>query len=55
MHFEALLAHEDATAIAPDVPSEQLLDKLRAIYPPEKEALGAVALEIEPEQKEQGI
>lgn len=53
--FEELLAHEDTTAIAPDVPPEQLLDKLRAIYPPEKEALGAMALEIEPEQKDQGI
>jgi ASC-1-like (ASCH) protein len=47
--FEELLAHEDATAIAPDVPPGQLLEKLRAIYPPEKEALGVVALEIKPE------
>ena len=45
--FEELLAHEDLAAIAPDVPPVQLLDALRAIYPPEKEALGAVALEIE--------
>ena len=44
--FEELLAHEDATAIAPDVPPGQLLERLRAIYPPEKEALGVVALEI---------
>ena len=47
--FEDLLAHEDATAIAPDVPPGQLLEKLRAIYLPEKEALGVVALEIKPE------
>jgi ASC-1-like (ASCH) protein len=47
--FKELLAHEDATAIAPDVPPGQLLEGLRAIYPPEKEALGVVALEIEPE------
>lgn len=47
--FEELLAHEDAASIAPDVPSGQLLGRLRAIYPPEKEALSAVALEIEPE------
>ena len=47
--FEELLAHEDATAIAPDVPPGQLLEGLHAIYPPEKEALGVVALEIKPE------
>jgi len=47
--FEELLAHEDAASIAPDVPRDQLLEKLRAIYPPAKEALGVVALEIEAE------
>jgi HAD superfamily hydrolase (TIGR01509 family) len=53
--FEDLLAHEDAAAIAPDLfgpalapdPREALLRALRDIYPPEKEALGAVALELE--------
>ncbi|HID61421.1 MAG TPA: ASCH domain-containing protein [Anaerolineae bacterium] len=48
-NFEELLAHEDAASIAPDVPPDQLLEKLRVIYQPEKEALGVVALEIEPE------
>ena len=47
--FEELLAHEDALAIAPEVAPDQLLEKLRAIYPPAKESLGVVALEIEPE------
>ena len=47
--FEELLAHEDVASIAPDVPPGQLLEGLRAIYPPEKEALGVVALEIKPE------
>ncbi|TEU13976.1 MAG: hypothetical protein E3J21_17225 [Anaerolineales bacterium] len=47
--FKELLAHEDAASIAPDVPPGQLLERLRAIYPPEKEALGVVALEIESE------
>ena len=47
--FKELLAHEDAASIAPDVPPGQLFERLRAIYPPEKEALGVVALEIEPE------
>ncbi len=47
--FQEMLAHEDAASIAPDVPPGQLLEELRAIYPPEKEALGVVALEIEPE------
>jgi len=46
--FEELLAHEDAAAIAPDLTPQQLLAALRELYPPEKEALGAVALEITP-------
>lgn len=44
--FAELLAHEDPAAIAPDLPSGELLAALRAIYPPEKEALGAAALEV---------
>ncbi len=45
--FEALVAAEDAAAIAPDLPGrESLLAACRAIYPPDKEALGVVALEI---------
>jgi putative hydrolase of the HAD superfamily len=46
--FEELLAQEDAAAMAPDLAPQELLDALRALYPPEKEALGAVALEIVP-------
>jgi ASC-1-like (ASCH) protein len=46
--FEAMVAAEDAATIAPDLPDrETLLAACRAIYPPEKEALGVVALEIE--------
>jgi ASC-1-like (ASCH) protein len=48
--FESLLAHEDPATIAPDRTPEALLATLRSLYPPEKEALGAVALEIEPVQ-----
>jgi ASC-1-like (ASCH) protein len=45
--FEALVAAEDAVAIAPDLPGrEALLAACRAIYPPDKEALGVVALQI---------
>jgi len=44
--FEELLAHEDPAAIAPDLPPDELLAALRQIYPPDKEALGAVALEL---------
>ena len=47
--FEKLLAGEAAPAIAPDLAPEELLSALKALYPPEKEALGVVALEIEPE------
>jgi putative hydrolase of the HAD superfamily len=44
--FAALTAAEEAGAIAPGLPPDELLAALRDIYPPEKEALGAVALEI---------
>jgi len=45
--FEAMVATEDPATIAPDLACrETLLDACRAIYPPEKEALGVVALEI---------
>jgi putative hydrolase of the HAD superfamily len=45
--FAEMLAQEDAAAIAPDLPPGELLGAIRAIYPPEKEALGAIALELE--------
>ena len=45
--FEELLAAEDAAAMAPDLAAEALLPALREIYPPEKEALGVIALELE--------
>jgi len=44
--FEEMLAHEDPAAIAPDLPPDELLDAIREIYPLDKEALGAVALEL---------
>jgi len=45
--FAEMLAQEDPAAIAPDLPPGELLGAIRAIYPPEKEALGAIALELE--------
>jgi ASC-1-like (ASCH) protein len=45
--FGALVEAEDPATITPDLPDpEALLAACRAIYPPEKEALGVVALEI---------
>jgi ASC-1-like (ASCH) protein len=45
--FDALVAAENPATIAPELPGrEALLAACRAIYPPEKEALGVVALEI---------
>lgn len=44
--FAALVQAEDAARIAPGMTRDELLAALRALYPPEKEALGAVALEI---------
>ncbi len=51
-NFQDLLAHEDPTAIAPDIPADRLLDAMCAIYPAEKEALGVMTFEIVPESPE---
>ena len=48
-NFEALLEQENPAAIAPDTPTGQLIEQIRSIYPPEKEELGVIALEIEPD------
>jgi ASC-1-like (ASCH) protein len=44
--FDELLATEDSKAIAPHLSAEELLSTLRSVYPPQKEALGVVALEL---------
>jgi ASC-1-like (ASCH) protein len=48
--WEELLDREEPATIAPDLTREALLAALRSLYPPEKEALGTVALEIAPER-----
>ncbi|MEZ3180754.1 ASCH domain-containing protein [Streptomyces pimonensis] len=45
--FEALLDGEGPANVNPTAGREQQLANIRAIYPPEKEALGALAIEIE--------
>jgi ASC-1-like (ASCH) protein len=45
--FEELLDGEGPTNVNPLSPREQQLASIREIYPPEKEALGALAIEIE--------
>ena len=48
-NFEALVAAEDPGRIAPDLPNRAaLLAACRGLYPPDKEALGVIALEITP-------
>ncbi len=50
-NLETLVAAEDPAQIAPDLPDrESLLAACRAIYPPEKETLGIIALEITPKR-----
>jgi len=47
--FEALAAAENPASIAPDLSHpDDLVRACRALYPPEKEALGVAALEIIP-------
>ncbi|MFD8392481.1 ASCH domain-containing protein [Streptomyces sp. NPDC059680] len=45
--FEALLDGEGPANVNPTATREQQLSNIRTIYPPEKEALGALAIEIE--------
>ena len=44
--FEALLDGEGPSNVNPTATREQQLANIRAIYPPSKEALGALAIEI---------
>ena len=44
--FEALLDGEGPARVNPAASREEQLANIRAIYPPEKEALGALAIEI---------
>jgi ASC-1-like (ASCH) protein len=52
--FVELLDNEDPASIAPELTPHALLTILQHLYPPEKEALGVVALEIEPERARVG-
>ncbi|GAA2648162.1 ASCH domain-containing protein [Streptomyces vastus] len=45
--FETLLDGEGPVNVNPTATRDQQLANIRAIYPPEKEALGALAIEIE--------
>ncbi|GGZ88573.1 ASCH domain-containing protein [Streptomyces bluensis] len=44
--FAALLDGEGPANVNPTATRDQQLNNIRAIYPPEKEALGALAIEI---------
>jgi ASC-1-like (ASCH) protein len=44
--FEALLDAEGPANINPTATRDQQLANIRTIYPPEKEALGAIAIEV---------
>jgi ASC-1-like (ASCH) protein len=45
--FEALLDAEGAKSVDPTAGRDEQLANIRRIYPPEKEALGVLAIEIE--------
>ncbi len=46
--FQALLTAEDAGRIAPGLSVDELRSALSQLYPPDKVALGVVALHLEP-------
>jgi ASC-1-like (ASCH) protein len=52
--FEEMLENEDSSLISPGVTAHEVLARCRDIYPPDKEALGVVALEIRPLQAGEG-
>jgi ASC-1-like (ASCH) protein len=52
--FEALLDGEGPVGVDPNADRDQQLANIRAIYPPEKEALGALAIEIALLSSDQG-
>jgi ASC-1-like (ASCH) protein len=45
--FDEMFDHEDVTSVNPLAPREEQLANIREIYPPEREALGVVAIGIE--------
>jgi ASC-1-like (ASCH) protein len=50
--FEEMLAAEPAGRIAPEIASrEELLRAIREIYPPDRERLGVVVLDVRPERE----
>lgn len=46
-NFDEMLGSEDPTRIVPDIPQDGVARLLRQIYPPEREQLGVVVLDIE--------
>jgi ASC-1-like (ASCH) protein len=50
--FEEMLSYEEASRIVPGVSREEVLSVLKSIYPPHKEQLGVLVLEIEPVRRE---
>jgi len=46
--FEEMLSHEEASRIVPGSNREELLRLLKSLYPPHKEQMGVLVLEVEP-------
>lgn len=46
--FEGMLSKEEASRIVPGSNREELLRLLKSLYPPHKEQLGVLVLEVEP-------
>jgi ASC-1-like (ASCH) protein len=46
-NFEEMFAHEEVASVNPIATREEQLANIRRIYPPEREALGVVAIGIE--------
>lgn len=49
--FEEMMNYEQASRIVPGMTKQQVLDLLKEIYPPDRETLGVVVLDIQPEER----
>lgn len=49
--FEEMLSKEEASRIVPGSNREELLRLLKSLYPPHKEQLGVLVLEVEPAKR----
>ncbi len=51
--FDEMIEHEDFKRIIPGLSKEEVLKTLKQIYPPEKESLGVIVIEVQPVESQE--